>query len=193
MASGYEGVGHSLIDARTAVEFRPPPPLALLVAVALTGLLLAWSRSTFAIVPGAVGLAWLTWTDTTARRLARPVLAATAAATWLALVVQGAAAGVPQRLLGPLLASGAVAFCFGVLWLTAPSALAFGDVILATVAVAVPASISASTVVWMFVVAFIVGGLVVVARRLGRRGGPGSSVPFAGCLLFGWVVAVVVA
>ena len=77
-------------------------------------------------------------------------------------------------------------------WLVSRGAVAFGDVPLTVVAVLVPAWVSVGAVCWMLLGALIVGGALVLARRveLLSLGSSPTTVPFAVALLGGWVVGL---
>ena len=73
------------------------------------------------------------------------------------------------------------------------SGIAFGDVLLLTFAVLVPAWLSPWAAVATVLIALVVGGAAVMIQRHGRP--PGQSpmaVAFAPALLAGWVAAMVV-
>lgn len=94
-----------------------------------------------------------------------------------------------------LLATGAVAGVVAVtvlaLWLTT-AGIAFGDVLLLTFAVLVPAWLSPWAAVATVLIALVLGGAAAMAERYGRPAGQAPEVALGPALLAGWVAAMVV-
>ena len=80
--------------------------------------------------------------------------------------------------------------CVGVV----TAGISFGDVLLLTFAVLVPAWLSPRAVVITILAAVVIGGAVAVAQRVGRpeKPSPPRGVGFGPALLAGWAIGVVV-
>jgi hypothetical protein len=104
--------------------------------------------------------------------------------------VRGAAWG---RLAQAVLIAGVVALGVSVLWVVTVG-ISFGDVLLLTLTVLIPAWLSPRAVVITILAALVVGGTVAVAQRVGRSRKPSSSagVALGPALLAGWTIGVVV-
>jgi hypothetical protein len=153
-----------------------------------------WLSDSWAAVPAGAGLAVLAVSDAVERRVSPRVVAVTGLLT---LCVFVADAGVSHEWFSVtrsvvLAALVGVAMLGG--WLVSRGAVAFGDVPLTVVAVLVPAWVSVGAVCWMLLGTLIVGGALVMARRVAllSLGSSASSVPFAVALLGGWVVGLCV-
>jgi hypothetical protein len=148
---------------------------------------------TMAAVPAAAGLSALAASDLTTHRFSlRTLRLATAlvAVGFIADAERGAAWG---RLAGALLIAGAVALGVAVLRVVTVG-ISFGDVLLLTFTVLIPAWLSPRSVVITILAAIVIGGAVAVAQRAGRSKKPSSPVGVAlgPALLAGWAIGVVV-
>jgi hypothetical protein len=91
------------------------------------------------------------------------------------------------------LIAGVVALGVSVLWVVTVG-ISFGDVLLLTFTVLIPAWLSPRAVVITILAAVVIGGSVALAQRIGRSKKPSSSagVAFGPALLVGWAIGVVV-
>jgi hypothetical protein len=151
-----------------------------------------WLSGSWVAVPAGAGLAALAISDAVERRVSPRVVAVTGLLT---LCVFVADAGVSHEWFS-VTRSVVVAAAIGVLllggWLVSRGTVAFGDVPLTVVAVLVPAWLSVGAVCWMLLGALIIGGALVLARRVAllSLGSSAATVPFAVALLGGWVVGL---
>lgn len=151
-----------------------------------------WQCGSLVAVPAGAGLAVVAVSDALERRVSPRVVAFTGLLTLCAFATDAGLghewSGVTRSVVG--------AAAIGVLmlagWLVSRGAVAFGDVPLTVVAVLVPAWVSVAAAWWMLLGALIVGGALVLARRveLLSLGSSPTTVPFAVALLGGWVVGL---
>jgi hypothetical protein len=153
-----------------------------------------WQCGSVVAVPAGAGLAVVAVSDALERRVSPRVVALTGLLTLCVFVT---AAGVSHEW-SSVTRSVALAALVGVAmlggWLVSRGAVAFGDVPLTVVAVLVPAWVSVAAAWWMLLGALMVGGALVLARRVERLslGSSPTTVPFAVALLGGWVVGLCV-
>lgn len=143
-----------------------------------------------AVVPAATGLAAFAASDLRTRRFSLRALRLVSVLVGLALVTDAARAGAWDRLAVAVVLTALIGAAMLGVWL-GTSGLAFGDVLLTTFAVVVPAWVSPFAVGVTVLVA-ILGALATVVVRRTRPGSPFGGVALAPALLAGWVVAVVI-
>ena len=151
-----------------------------------------WQTGLVATVPAATGLTVLAASDLTTHRFSLKTLRLATAVVVAGLVVDSMRASDWDRLIATAVVAGVVATTVLALWLNT-AGIAFGDVLLLTFAVLVPAWLSPWAAVVTVLIALVVGGAAAMIQRHGRP--PGRSpvaVAFAPALLTGWVAAMVV-
>lgn len=143
-----------------------------------------------ASVPAATGLAVLATSDLQTRRFSLPTLRASAILVGVGLVVDTSRAAEWDRLVVATLVTAIVGAAVGGAWL-GTRGIAFGDVLLTTFAVAVPAWLSpraAAITILVGLLAALV--MVLLERRVADREARGVALGPA--LLVGWAVAMVI-
>lgn len=143
-----------------------------------------------AAVPAATGLAALAASDLTTHRFSLRTLRLSSVLVGAALVVDSGRAEAWNR----LLVAGFVTALVGVALLGAwlgTRGIAFGDVLLTTFAVVVPAWLSPRAAVVTVVVGILAALGMVLGRRVRVTGEP-SGLPLGPALLMGWMAAMVV-
>jgi hypothetical protein len=151
-----------------------------------------WLSDSWAAVPAGAGLAALAISDAVERRVSPRVVAVTGLLTLCVFVADAGVSHEWFRVTRSVVLAALVGVAMLAGWLVARGAVAFGDVPLTVVAVLVPAWVSVAAAWWMLLAAFIVGGALVLARRveLLSLGSPPNTVPFAVALLGGWVAGL---
>lgn len=157
--------------------------------VAAVGL---WQTGLIAAVPAATGLAALAASDLAARRFSLAVLRAASALVAAGLLLDAALGAAWGRLAIAAAVTGLTGVSMLALWMVA-RAVAFGDVLLVTFSVAVPAWLSPRAAGLTVLVALLVSAAVVLVRpRRQSEGFAAGTVALGPALLAGWVVAMVV-
>lgn len=151
-----------------------------------------WETGLIAAVPAAAGLTMLAASDLTTHRFSLKTLGRTVALVVAGLVVDTARSSAWNRLVATVVVAGLVGFSFLALWLST-GGVAFGDVLLLTSAVLVPAWLSPRAAGATVLVTLVVGGAIAMVRRHGRpAGASATTVALGPPLLAGWAVGVVV-
>lgn len=151
-----------------------------------------WQTGLIAAVPAATGLTVLASSDLTTHRFSLKTLSLATAFVVVGLVVDSMRSSDWDRLAAAAAVAGVVAVAVLALWVNT-AGIAFGDVLLLTFAVLVPAWLSARAAVATILVTLVLGGTVVVVQRYGRRAGRSpATVALGPALLAGWAVGVVV-
>lgn len=157
--------------------------------VAAVGL---WQTGLIAAVPAATGLTTLAASDLATRRFSPASLRAASALVAAGLVLDTARGSAWDRLAMAAAVSVVVALAMLALWV-GTRGVAFGDVLLVTFAVAVPAWLSPQAAGLTVVVALVVAGTIVLVRpRRQSEGLASGTIALGPALLAGWVVAMVV-
>ena len=143
-----------------------------------------------AAVPAGTGLAVLAFSDLRTRRFSLSTLRASSILVAVGLVVDSSRAAAWDRLVVATLVTAIVGAAVGGAWL-GTRGIAFGDVLLTTFSVAVPAWLSPRAAATTLLVGLLASLVMVLAeRRVADRGSPGVALGPA--LLAGWAVAMVV-
>lgn len=151
-----------------------------------------WQTGLIATVPAATGLTVLAASDLTTHRFSLKTLRLATAFVVAGLVVDSMRASDWDRLIATAAVAGVVAATVLALWLNT-AGIAFGDVLLLSFAVLVPAWLSPWAAVATVVIALVVGGAAAMIQRHGRPAGRSPvAVAFGPALLAGWVAAMVV-
>lgn len=151
-----------------------------------------WQTGLVATVPAAAGLTILAASDLTTHRFSLKTLRLSTAFVVASLVVDSMRSSDWDRLIATGAVAGVVAVTVVALWLTT-SGIAFGDVLLLTFAVLVPAWLSPWAAVATILIALVVGGATAMIQRHGRPAGRSPvTVALGPALLAGWVAAMVV-
>ena len=143
-----------------------------------------------AAVPAATGLAALAASDLTTRRFSLRTLGVASVLVSAGLLLDSGRTSEWDRLVVATGVTGLVAATLGAAWL-GTRGIAFGDVLLTTFAVIVPAWVSPRAAVVTVLIGILAAFVMVVVQRIRTTGRPGS-VAFGPALLAGWVVAMVV-
>lgn len=151
-----------------------------------------WQTGLIATVPAATGLTVLAASDLTTHRFSLRTLRLATAFVVVGLVVDSMRSSDWDRLIATGAVAGVVAVTVLALWLNT-SGIAFGDVLLLTFAVLVPAWLSPWAAVATVLIALVVGGAAAMIQRHGRPAGRSPvAVALGPALLAGWVAAMVV-
>lgn len=151
-----------------------------------------WQTGLIAAVPAATGLTALAASDLTTHRFSLTTLRLATAFVVAGLVIDSMRVSDWDRLIATALVAGVVAVTVLALWLNT-AGIAFGDVLLLTFAVLVPAWLSPWAAVATVLIALVVGGATAMIQRHGRPAGRlPVAVAFGPALLAGWVAAMVV-
>lgn len=157
--------------------------------VAVVGL---WQTGLLAAVPAATGLTALAASDLAARRFSLAILRAASALVIVGLLLDAARGSEWSRLAIAAIVTGLTGVAMLALWMVARG-VAFGDVLLVTFSVAVPAWLSPRAAGITVLVALVVAAAVVLVRpRQQSEGLATGTIALGPGLLAGWVVAVVV-
>lgn len=143
-----------------------------------------------AAVPAAVGLATLAASDVATRRFSLRALRVSSVLVGAGLILDSERTEAWDRLVIASVVTCLIGLAVLGGWL-GTRGIAFGDVLLTTFAVAVPAWLSPSAAV-MTVLAALVVALGMVLVRRARDTGDAQGVPLGPALLAGWVFAMVV-
>jgi hypothetical protein len=148
---------------------------------------------TMAAVPAAAGLSVLAASDLTTHRFSLRTLRLATALVAVGFIVDAVRGAAWGRLAEALLVAGVVALGVSIVWLVTVG-ISFGDVLLLTFAVLIPAWLSPRAVVITILAAVVIGGAAAVAQRIGRSEKPSSpaGVALGPALLAGWTIGVVV-
>ncbi len=145
-----------------------------------------------AAVPAATGLTALAATDLTSHRFSLRTLRLASALVAAGLLVDTARRSAWDQLAGASAILALLATALLAAWM-ATRGLSFGDILLVTFAVAVPAWISPRAAGVTLLVALVAAaGITLVQRRRRPVRLPGGTVALGPALLAGWVVAMVV-
>ena len=144
-----------------------------------------------AAVPAATGLAALAASDFASRRFSLRTLRVASVLVAVGLLVDSSRAAAWDRLAVAAAVTALVAAALVGAWL-GTRGIAFGDVLLTSFAVAVPAWLSPRAAVVTVLVGVVAAASIIVVRRVRSDGETGSTVAFGPALLAGWVVAMVV-
>lgn len=151
-----------------------------------------WRTGMIAAIPGAIGLTALAVSDAMTRRFPVRTLRIAAALVVAGLLLDTARASAWDRLAVAAALVSAVALALLVLWFATPG-IAFGDVLLLTFAVLVPAWRSPLAVASTILVALVVGGIVAAIQRHHRHAGTtAATIALGPALLVGWAAGVVI-
>jgi hypothetical protein len=151
-----------------------------------------WQTGLIAALPAATGLTAVAATDLAARRFSLTFLRAASALVVAGLLLDAARGSAWDRLAVAATVSIGVAVAMLVLWV-GTRGVAFGDVLLVTFAVAVPAWLSPRAAGLTVLVALVVAAAVVLVRpRPQSEAVAAGTVALGPALLAGWVVAMVV-
>lgn len=143
-----------------------------------------------AAVPAATGLVALAASDLASRRFSLRALRVSSVLVGAGLVIDSGRTAAWDRLLAAVVVTGLVGLTLLGAWLSTRG-IAFGDVLLTTFAVAVPAWLSPSAAIVTVLAALVTAlGMVLVRRK--RDTSNASGVPLGPALLAGWVFAMVV-
>lgn len=143
-----------------------------------------------AAVPAATGLAALAASDLATRRFSLRTLRVSSALVGAGLVLDSGRTEAWDRLVAAVVVTGLVGLALLGAWL-GTRGIPFGDVLLTTFAVAVPAWLSPSAAIATVLAALVVAlGMVLVRSVRDTKDAPG--VPLGPALLAGWVFAMVV-
>lgn len=156
--------------------------------VAAVGL---WQTGLIAAVPAATGLTALAISDLAAKRFSLTLLRAASALVIVGLLLDAARASAWNRLAIAVAITGLTGVAMLASWLVARG-VAFGDVLLVTFAVAVPAWLSPRAASVTVLVALVVAAAVVLVRPREQSEGATGTIALGPALLVGWVVAMVV-
>lgn len=143
-----------------------------------------------AAVPAATGLTALAASDITTHRFSLRTLRLASIIVCGALIVDSARFGSWNRLLTAGAVTALVCAALAGTWLVTRG-IAFGDVLLTTFAVAVPAWLSPGAAAVTVVASVLAAFVTVLVRRIRRSDGP-SGVALGPALVAGWIVAMVV-
>lgn len=143
-----------------------------------------------AALPAATGLAALAASDLATRRFSLRTLRTSAVLVGVSLVLDSGRTQAWDRLLAAVVVTGLVGLGLLGAWL-GTRGIAFGDVLLATFAVAVPAWLSPSAAVVTVLAALVVALWTVLVRRV-KDATDRPGIPLGPALLAGWVFAMVV-
>lgn len=151
-----------------------------------------WRTGLIAAVPAATGLTALAASDLTTHRFSLKTLRLATALVVVGLVDDSLHSSDWDRLLASGAMAGVVAVTVLALWLNT-AGIAFGDVLLFTFAVLIPAWLSPWAAVTTVLIALVVGGATAMIQRHGRSAGRSPvTVAVGPALLAGWVAAMVV-
>ncbi|MGQ0434998.1 MAG: hypothetical protein ACT452_21630 [Microthrixaceae bacterium] len=151
-----------------------------------------WQTGLIATVPAATGLTVLAASDLATRRFSLRSLQVVSALVVSGLLLDTARDSSWDRLAMATAVSGIVAVTVLALWIRTRG-VAFGDVLLVTFSIAVPAWLSPRAAVLTVLVALVVAAAVVLVRPRGKSEGLATgTVALGPALLAGWVVAMVV-
>lgn len=151
-----------------------------------------WQTGLIAAVPAATGLTALAASDLATRRFSLKTLRLATALVVAGLVVDSMRASAWDRIVATVAVAGVVAVAVLALWFST-AGIAFGDALLLTFAVLVPAWLSPRAAAVTILVAVVVGGVVAVVQRQGRPVGRSpATVALGPALLVGWTVGVMV-
>jgi hypothetical protein len=151
-----------------------------------------WRTGLIAAIPAAWGLTALAASDLTSHRFSLKTLRRVTALVVAGLLVDAVRSSAWDRLVVTAAIACLVALAVLALWLKT-GGFAFGDVLLLTFAVLVPAWLSPWAAGTTILVALVVGGAAAMVQRSGRPAGRSSATIALGpALLAGWVFAMVV-
>lgn len=151
-----------------------------------------WQTGLIAAVPAATGLTALAASDLATRRFSLTILRVASALVVVGLLLDAALGSAWGRLAIAAAMTGLTGVAMLALWLVARG-VAFGDVLLVTFAVSVPALLSPRAAGLTVLVALVVAAAVVLVRpRQQSEGVATGTIALGPALLAGWVVAMVV-
>lgn len=144
-----------------------------------------------AAVPAATGLAALAASDLTTHRFSLRTLHVASVLVAVGLLVDSSRTAAWDRLAVAAAVTVLIAAALAGAWL-GTRGIAFGDVLLASFAVAVPAWLSPRAGAVTVLVGIAAAAALVLIRRVSAGGDARGTVAFAPALLAGWVVAMVI-
>lgn len=144
-----------------------------------------------AAVPAATGLAALAASDLTSHRFSLRTLRLAAGLVAAGLLIDSSRAAAWDRLAVAAAVTLLIAAAVAGAWL-GTRGIAFGDVLLTSFAVAVPAWLSPRAAAVTVFVGVLAAAVLVVVRRVGADDPTSSTVAFGPALVAGWAVAMVV-
>lgn len=151
-----------------------------------------WQTGLVATLPAATGLTFLAASDLATHRFSLRTLRLSTALVVVGLGVDSVRSSDWDRLIATAATAGVVAVTVLALWLST-SGIAFGDVLLLTFTVVVPAWLSPWAAMATILSALVVGGAVQMIHRYGRPADRSPvTVALGPALVAGWVTAVVV-
>lgn len=157
--------------------------------VAAVGL---WQTGLIAAVPAATGLTALAASDLASRRFSLTSLRAASALVIVGLLLDAARGSAWDRLAIAAAVTGLIGAAMLALWMVTRG-VAFGDVLLVTFSVSVPALLSPRAAGLTVLVALDVAAAVVLVRpRQQSEGVDTGTIALGPALLAGWVVSMVV-
>lgn len=206
VASSAKGGGPGTASSTTR-QRKEPEPLGLMRTAADTQTLRTagigcvggcaaaigmWQTGLIAAVPAATGLTALAASDLVTRRFSLAVLRCASVLVLAALLLDTARDAEWHRLMIAVAVSGFVAFAMLATWM-GTRGVAFGDVLLATFAVAVPAWLSPRAAGLTILVALVAAAAIVLLRRRERGEVLATgTIALGPALLAGWIVAMVI-
>jgi hypothetical protein len=143
-----------------------------------------------AALPAAAGLAALAASDLATRRFSHRTLRASSALVGAGLILDSGRTEAWDRLVAAAVVTGLVGIGMLGTWL-GTRGIAFGDVLLTTFAIAVPAWLSPTAAAVTVLTTVLVAFVMFLVRRM-RDACGADGLPLGPALLAGWVAAMVV-
>ena len=151
-----------------------------------------WQTGLIAAVPAATGLTALAASALGTRRFSLAILRVASALVVAGLLLDAALGSAWGRLAIAAAMTGLTGVAMLALWMVARG-VAFGDILLVTFSVSVPALLSPRAAGLAVLVALVVAAAVVLIRPRGQHEGLATgTVALGPALLAGWIVAMVV-
>ncbi|MGH9242934.1 MAG: hypothetical protein ACRD29_01170 [Acidimicrobiales bacterium] len=151
-----------------------------------------WQTGLIAAVPAATGLTALAASDLGTRRFSLAILRVASALVIVGLLVDAARDSAWDRLAIAAAVTGLTGVAMLAIWMVTRG-VAFGDVLLVTFSVSVPALLSPRAAGLTVLVALVVAAAVVlVPPRHQSEGVASGTIALGPALLAGWFVAMVV-
>ena len=171
---------------------RPRPGVLVAAGSLGAAALGVWQTGLLAAAPAGAGLTVLAASDLMVHRFSLRTLNLAALLTSTCLVVESLRAPANDQLVVATALTGLVAIAAFMVWV-GTSGVAFGDVLLLSFAVVLPAWLSPRSAAVAVAVAVATAGAVAMWQRHRRAvADPAGTVALGPALLMGWVVAVVV-
>lgn len=167
---------------------RPETRRHLEVAcVAVVGALVDPMLTAIALTGGVLG--WSAVRDLSERRVPTGLVLVAIAVVPPLLLIDAAQQGSTRAGLGSLALGFAAAATVALIWLCTPG-IAFGDVIMLTAAILIPARLGLAAIVVLMTASLVVASGMVAARRLSSAERGTATVAFAPALFLGWIAAI---